>query len=112
MTQRYARLAAALRAAVLEREGHSDPGLRTAVEAHAAARSGHTAPVEAEVPEPFVRYVDTVARHAHRVTDADLQELRETGCSEDVLFEITVSAALGAGLGRLQRAYAALNGDV
>jgi alkylhydroperoxidase family enzyme len=53
-----------------------------------------------------------VARHAHRVTDADLQELRETGCSEDVLFEITVSAALGAGLGRLQRAYAALNGDV
>src|SRR4051812_46285644 len=46
------------------------------------------------------RYVDTVRRHAYRVTDADVDELRGR-FSEDELFEQTVSAAVAAGLARL-----------
>jgi len=55
-------------------------------------------------------YVEKVALHAYRVTDADIDGLREAGYSEDAVFEITLSAALGAGLGRLERGMAALRG--
>ena len=57
------------------------------------------------------RYVDTVARHAYTLTDDDLTALQRAGNSEDVIFEITVSAALGAALGRLERGLAALRGE-
>src|SRR5947209_8296507 len=57
------------------------------------------------------RYVDTVARHAYKLTDDDLTALQRAGSSEDAIFEITVSAALGAALGRLERGLAALPGE-
>ena len=57
------------------------------------------------------RYVDTVARHAYKLTDDDLTALQRAGSSEDAIFEITVSAALGAALGRLERGLAALRGE-
>jgi hypothetical protein len=37
--------------------------------------------------------------------------LRRAGYSEDAIFEITVSAALGAGMIRLERGLAAMKGD-
>ena len=57
------------------------------------------------------RYVDMVARHAYKLTDDDLAALQRAGSSEDAIFEITVSAALGAALGRLERGLAALRGE-
>jgi alkylhydroperoxidase family enzyme len=51
---------------------------------------------------PVARYVETVRRHAHRVTDEDIGELRAAGLSDDVIFELTVAAALGAASERLQ----------
>ena len=36
-----------------------------------------------------------------RVTDEDVAELRSSGLSEDEIFELTVAAAVGAGLERL-----------
>lgn len=87
---------AALRAAVFESAGHVDPALRRAVaQAH-------------EVPEPLRAYVDKLHRHAYEVTDDDVEALEHAGYSQDQLFEITVSAAVGAGLSRLERGLAAL----
>ena len=52
-----------------------------------------------------------MALHAYKVTDRDIDELKQAGYSEDAIFEITLSAALGAGQSRLERALAALEGD-
>jgi len=52
-----------------------------------------------------------VARHAYKLTDDDLTALRRAGSSEDAIFEITVSSALGAALDRLERGLAALRGE-
>ena len=40
-----------------------------------------------------------------------LAALQRAGSSEDAIFEITVSAALGAALGRLERGLTALRGE-
>lgn len=112
MKDDYARLVRALRSAVLESHARTDPALRSAVEARAAALGGRGGGARMEVPAQLQGYVDTVARSAWKVTDADVAALRRAGYSEDEIFEITVSAALGAATGRLERAYAALRGEV
>ena len=63
------------------------------------------------IPAPLAAYVDKVARHAYKVTDADVAELQRAGYSDDALFEITVAAALGAALYRLDKGMAALRGE-
>jgi hypothetical protein len=103
----YADLAENQRRAVLESPGVTDPALRRAIFARAAELSGGaTAEARAgagEIPEGLRQYVDTVALHAYRITDEDLQELRRAGWSEDAIFEVSVAAAVGAGLARLER---------
>jgi alkylhydroperoxidase family enzyme len=51
-------------------------------------------------PAALRRYLETVRRHAYRVTDRDVAELKAAGFSEDEIFEHTVAAAVGAGLDR------------
>jgi alkylhydroperoxidase family enzyme len=63
------------------------------------------------VPSVLQPYVDSVTRHAYRVTDSDVQALQRAGYSDDALFEITVAAAVGAALHRLERGLAALRGE-
>jgi len=46
------------------------------------------------------RYVQKVTQSAYKVTDQDIETLLDAGYSEDQIFELTVSAALGAGLAR------------
>jgi alkylhydroperoxidase family enzyme len=43
-----------------------------------------------------------VRSNAYKVTDEDIQALRDAGYSEDVIFEQTVSVAVAAGLERLK----------
>jgi alkylhydroperoxidase family enzyme len=57
-----------------------------------------------EAPAAFAAYLDTVRRHAYRTTDADVQELKDDGFSEDEIFEQTVSTAAAAGFDRLDAA--------
>jgi hypothetical protein len=45
------------------------------------------------------------------VTDADVAALQRDGHSDDALFEITVAAAVGAALLRLERGMEALRGQ-
>jgi hypothetical protein len=97
--KRHMKRVAALRAAVFESPGRTDLDLRRAV------AQGK------DVPEPLRAYVDKVHRHAYKVTDEDVQALEQAGYSQDQLFEITVSAAVGAALFRLERGLAALGKD-
>jgi alkylhydroperoxidase family enzyme len=55
-----------------------------------------------DAPPDFAPYLDKVRRHPYRVTDEDIQALRDAGYSEDVIFEQTVSVAVAAGLKRLE----------
>jgi alkylhydroperoxidase family enzyme len=88
-------------AAVLASPGHLTHAVRRAVATRARGAG-------ADLPAPVAAYVDTVARHAYRVTDEQVAALRAAGLSEDAVFEVTVAAALGAGLRRLERGLAAL----
>lgn len=111
MSDRYDILVKHLAQAVLTGPGALAAGIRQAIEG-AAARHGGRLEGQAEDALPAIvrPYVEKVARYAYKVTDEDIQALQQAGYSEDAIFEITVSAALGAGMGRLERGLAALRG--
>jgi hypothetical protein len=83
---------AALRDRVLERvlngAGESDAAVRRA----AADGQG--------VPTDLQPLVDKIHRHAYKITDEEIAELQKR-YGDDQLFEIIVSAALGASRARL-----------
>jgi alkylhydroperoxidase family enzyme len=53
-------------------------------------------------PPEFTAYLEKIRTRAYTVTDADIDELKAAGHSEDEIFEQTVSAAVAAGLLRLE----------
>jgi hypothetical protein len=59
-------------------------------------------------PPEFADYLDKVRDEAYQVTDADVQALKDAAFSDDEIFEQTVSAAVAAGLHRLERGLACL----
>jgi alkylhydroperoxidase family enzyme len=65
------------------------------------ARLRDAAQPDRPAPPDFASYLDKVRRHAYKVTDRDVEALKEAGHSEDEIFEQTVSAAVAAGLVRL-----------
>ena len=69
-----------------------------------------TAARNEQVPEPFADYVDTIHRHAYRVTDRMVAGLAEAGASDDEVFEISVAAAYGAARERLEAGLRAVRG--
>jgi alkylhydroperoxidase family enzyme len=94
---------------VLRRSGgHAPAGLRESASAFTAAvllgRDGGDA-----VPEALRPYLRKLAKHAHRITDDDIAALRSAGYSEDQIFELTASGALGAALAQMDRGLAALD---
>jgi alkylhydroperoxidase family enzyme len=101
---RYEAFRNRLIAAVLHTPGDTPEAVRRAAFEHAGGtRDG--------VPPALTHYVDTVAGHAYRVTDADVAALQAAGFSDDSIFEITVATAVGAALHRLDRGMAALRGE-
>jgi hypothetical protein len=58
--------------------------------------------------EPAGTLVDKVAKHAYRVTDEDIAAARDSGLSEDHVFEIVVCAAVGEATRQYDTALAAL----
>jgi hypothetical protein len=82
---------------VLEGAGDSDAVIRR------AAADGEGLPADLQ---PLV---DKIHRHAYKVTDDDIARLRST-YSDDQLFELVVSASLGASRTRLMAGLAALEG--
>jgi hypothetical protein len=83
-------------ATVLEGPGQSDPATRQAAAANAP-----------QVPGDLQALVEKVHRHAYKVTDEDIARLQAT-YGDDRLFEIIVSAAVGASRSRLAAGLQAL----
>jgi alkylhydroperoxidase family enzyme len=67
-----------------------------------------TARPDRPAPRELAPYLEKVRLHAYQVTDADVQRLKDAGFTEDEIFEHTVSAAVAAGLERLEAGLAAL----
>ena len=93
---RYAHVVKRFRDAVLGSPGRLPPETRRAV------FEGGAAGAETEA------YLDKVRRHAHRITDEDIAALRAAGWDDERLYELTVAAAAGQGLRRLDLGLAAL----
>ncbi len=91
----YASLRDAVLHRVLEEPAASPPAIRRA----AAGGTG--------LPADLQALVDTIHRHAYRVTDEDITRLRAT-YDDDYLFEIVVSASIGASRRLLENGLAAL----
>jgi alkylhydroperoxidase family enzyme len=60
------------------------------------------------VPPDFETYLEKVRTGAYAVTDAEVDALKAAGHSEDEIFEQTVSAAVAAGLLRLEAGLGAM----
>jgi alkylhydroperoxidase family enzyme len=105
---RYAAYTDRLVDRVLASAGHTTSALRRAVFDRASNLHRLSS---VELPPALAAYVDNVAQHAYKVTDEDVTGLQRAGNSDDALFELTVSAALGAALERLERGMAALRGE-
>jgi len=60
---------------------------------------------------PLGSFAQKVAEHAFMVNDDDIRDLHRAHYSDDQIFEAAVSAALGAGLFRLERVLAVLRAN-
>jgi alkylhydroperoxidase family enzyme len=77
--------------------------------------SGHTSHAQRRAAfdgtsdsQPVRALLEKVRLHAHRVTDADIEQARAAGLTEDQLFELTVCAAVGQAGRQYDAALAAL----
>lgn len=93
--------------AVFTKGVESSAELRHAVFAYATAAGCTTEPTAA-VPAEWQPYLDKVIHHAYRITDRETADLQRQGHSEEAIVELTVLAALGAGVARLEQGLAAL----
>jgi hypothetical protein len=76
---------------------------------HATREARRAAFDNRDVPAAAAALVDTVARHAWKVTDQHVADARRGGLSDDEVFELTVCAALGQATRQLEAALAVLD---
>lgn len=82
--------------------GVSSLTLRQNVETQAAHWAGGRPPANPDpLPEVLQSYLQKVALSAYKITDDDIQQLKIAGYAEDEIFELTLSATLGASQARL-----------
>jgi alkylhydroperoxidase family enzyme len=75
-------------------------------------RAARRAAYAGRAHDPAVaRYLECVRRHAYRVTDADVDRLRAAGLDDDAIFELTIAAAIGAGIERLRAGLSLLGSE-
>ena len=87
--------------AALHEPGFTEPKLRQRVETQAAIFRGAVRE-PAGVPTELANYVEKIALCAHSITDDDVEQVKDAGYSEDEIFELTVTAALGANFARME----------
>src|SRR5262245_610264 len=94
----------------LQHNAEGSPALRRAAVARAAAAGG--AQLDGEpLPDGLAAWVDAVASRAWEITDDDLARAKAAGFDEDALYEVTVSAAVGAAVARMEAGLRALRGS-
>ena len=95
--QKHADKVTALRLAVLDSSGATEPATRS------LAFSG------GQFASPLHEYVTKIRGMAsYKIIDADVSKLLAAGYSQDAIFEITIAAALGAATEQLESGLAAL----
>ena len=58
---------------------------------------------------PLRTLLDKVAKHAYKVTDEDITAVKESGLSEDQIFELVICSAVGQAMRQYDAALAALD---
>jgi hypothetical protein len=109
MSVEYQKIIDDLSAITLEGPGHTTAELRQSVAAYASDLSLEQPADNSQIPTDFIPYLDKVSLYAYKVLDRNVDELKSKNYSEDEIFELTISAALGAGLARLERGLALLD---
>jgi alkylhydroperoxidase family enzyme len=110
MSKDYQQIINDLTVTTLNGPGHSSSELRNAVADYARAVSLEEAGDRSKISPELFPYLDKVSLYAYKVLDREVDALKARDFSEDEIFELTVSAALGAGLARLERGLALLDG--
>jgi len=94
-------LAFRLKRNVLNAAGQTSPDLRRDIASYVTAVSvSGTVPPHA-LPPAVAALVLKITLHAYKVTDDDIAVLKRADFSEDAIFEVIVTAAVAAGLVRL-----------
>jgi len=84
----------------------STPALRREVFDYVAALTRGQVPIAP--PVDLTPYLRKVALHAYKVLDREVEAIQAAGFDVDQAFEVTVAAAVSAGVTRLEMALAAL----
>jgi hypothetical protein len=95
--------------AVLGRRGRLDPSRRLLALRHGAAATGVVAEPGVEELGGGGELVDKVARHAYRVSEDDIAAAQRAGYSDDEVFDLIVSTAVGAGMARRALGHSAVD---
>ncbi len=88
--------------------GEADPTLRTEIATYAGMLTLDQTTDASQIPDELRPYITKVILHAYKTTDRDIEQLKAAGYSEDELYELTISAAFGAGYARYQQGLALL----
>jgi hypothetical protein len=86
---------------------HSSSDVRRAVYDYVGALTRNEPP-SAAVPPAAEPYLRKVALNAYKVLDREVDAMRNGGSTTDDIFEMTVAAAVSAGVTRMEMALAAL----
>src|SRR5918994_97817 len=97
-SERHAAAVEAMRRAIFQSAGSTEPAIRM------AAGSG------SDLPDPAGSYAAMVRDQSYRITDTVFAGLAAAGLSDDAIFEITLAAAVGAALQRLDAGVRAVRG--
>lgn len=95
------------KSALLDGRAGLDPKLRRGVEGYCARLRGGQR-IFAQVPKSLETLLRKIATDAYKVIDEDIQTLRELDYSDGVNIELVICASLGAAMGPVETAYAAL----
>ena len=99
------------RTQLLTAPGKTSLALRQAVESYAVRqRGGEPRPHTEKVPRPLLRYAKKLASYAFKITDEDMEALREAGYEDEAIYELTVAGAFGAALVGVEKLFGILYG--
>ena len=93
---------------ITEGNGELDVNLRANLVTYARELTLNQAINSDQIPEALRPYLNKVILHAYKTTDNDIEQLKNSGYSEDEIFELTISAAFGAGYARYLQGIALL----
>lgn len=102
MTKNFTDMVQEISATTLSGPAHTPAELR-----HSAAQIGQMPEVQqGQLPLELQNYLRKVAAHSYKVMDRDIDQLLASGYTQDEIYELTVAAAFGAGLARLEHGLA------